>query len=146
MDDRFSRHRPGKLDDQADKSGREAIEEARMVLPGIQALFGFQLIAVFNERFKELTEDERLIHFSATLLVTIAIALIMTPAAYHRLTEQTTISRFFVWLTSWLIAGAMVPLVLGLTLEVSLLGRLVIGEPKASLAIATALFGVFLML
>jgi hypothetical protein len=59
------------------------------------------LIAVFNERFKELTEDERLIHFSATLLVTIAIALIMTPAAYHRLTEQTTISRFFVWLTSY---------------------------------------------
>jgi len=26
-----------------------AIEEARMVLPGIQALFGFQLIAAFNE-------------------------------------------------------------------------------------------------
>jgi len=24
------------------------IEECRMVLPGIQALFGFQLIAVFN--------------------------------------------------------------------------------------------------
>jgi hypothetical protein len=62
-----------------------------MVLPGIQALFGFQLIAVFNERFKELTEDEQLIHFSA-VLVTIAIALIMTPAAYHRLAEQTTIS------------------------------------------------------
>jgi hypothetical protein len=27
---------------------RTIIEEARMVLPGIQALFGFQLIAVFN--------------------------------------------------------------------------------------------------
>jgi len=39
MDNRFSRHRPGKLDEQADKTGREAIEEARMVLPGIQALF-----------------------------------------------------------------------------------------------------------
>ena len=65
---------------QADKIGREAIEEARMVLlPGIQALFGFQLIAVFIERFKELTEDEQLIHFSATVLVTIAIVLIMTP-------------------------------------------------------------------
>jgi Family of unknown function (DUF6328) len=146
MDDRFSRHQPGKLDDQADKTGREVIEEARMVLPGIQALFGFQLIAVLSERFKELTEDERLIHFSATVLVTIAIALIMTPAAYHRLAEQTTISKFFVWLASWLIAGAMVPLMLGLTLEVYLLGLLVIGEPKASLAIATALFGVFLML
>lgn len=117
-----------------------------MVLPGIQALFGFQLIAVFNERFKELTEDERLIHFSATVLVTIAIALIMTPAAYHRLAEQTTISKFFVWLASWLIAAAMVPLMLGLALEVYLLGLLVIGDAKASLAVATVLLGVFLTL
>ena len=117
-----------------------------MVLPGIQALFGFQLIAVFNERFKELTENERLIHFSATVLVTIAIALIMTPAAYHRLAEQTTISKFFVWLTSWLIAAAMVPLMLGLTLEVYLLGLLVIGDPKTSLTVSTALLAVFLML
>jgi hypothetical protein len=30
------------------------IEEARMVLPGIQALFGFQLIAVFNDGFRDL--------------------------------------------------------------------------------------------
>ena len=86
MDDRY-RRRTGKLDEKADKIGREAIEEARMVLPGMQALFGFQLIAVFNERFKELTENERFIHFNATVLVTIAIALIMTPAAYHRLAE-----------------------------------------------------------
>ena len=99
MDNRFSRHRPGKLDEQADKTGREAIEEARMVLPGIQALFGFQLIAVFNERFKELAKDEQL-HFSATVLVTIAIALIMTSAACHRFAEQTTISKFFVWLVA----------------------------------------------
>src|SRR5882762_1083665 len=131
---------------QTEKMAREAIEEARMVLPGIQALFGFQLIAVFNERFKELTEDEQLVHFSATVLVTIAIALIMSPAAYHRLAEQTTISKFFVSLASWLIAAAMVPLMLGLTLEVYLLGLLVIGGLKTSLAVATALFGVFLML
>ena len=104
------------------------------------------MIAVFNERFKELTGDERLIHFSATVLVTIAIALIMTPAAYHRLAEQTTISKFFVWLASWLIAAAMVPLMLGLTLEVYLLGVLVFGEPKTSLVVATALLGVFSLL
>jgi hypothetical protein len=30
-----------------------AIEEARMVLSGTQALFGFQLIAAFNERFQQ---------------------------------------------------------------------------------------------
>jgi len=70
----------------------------------------------------------------------------MTPAAYHRLAEQTTISKFFVWLASWLIAAAMVPLMLGLTLEVYLLGLLVIGDPKTSLAVSTALLAVFSLL
>jgi hypothetical protein len=32
---------------------RTTIEEARMVLPGVQALFGFQLIAVFNNSFHD---------------------------------------------------------------------------------------------
>jgi uncharacterized membrane protein len=92
-----------------------------VVLPGIQALFGFQLIAAFNERFRQLSEGEQLIHFTAIMLVAIAIALIMTPA-YHRLAEQATVSMFFVRLASWLIAAAMVPLMIGLTLEVYLLG------------------------
>jgi hypothetical protein len=30
------------------------IEEARMVIPGVQALFGFQTMAVFNVRFEGL--------------------------------------------------------------------------------------------
>src|SRR5205823_10297737 len=62
-------------------------EEARMVLPGIQALFGFQLIAAFNTRFTELELADRAVHLSALILVALAIALIMTPAAYHRICE-----------------------------------------------------------
>ncbi|MEO7099505.1 MAG: DUF6328 family protein [Luteolibacter sp.] len=39
------------------------LEECRMVLPGIQALFGFQLIAVFNSRFAEaLSRTEQSLH------------------------------------------------------------------------------------
>ena len=38
---------------------RTTIEEARMVLPGIQAFFGFQLIAVFNNRLQDLTHMEQ---------------------------------------------------------------------------------------
>jgi hypothetical protein len=94
-----------------------------------------------------LPEGEQLIHISATVLVTIAIALIMTPAAYHRLAEQTTISKFFVWLAPWLIAVALFPLMLGLTLEVYLLGLLVLGDAKTSLAVSTPIFlAVFSML
>lgn len=47
--------------------------EARMVLPGVQAIFGFQLIAVFNERFAAgLDSREQLAHLVALLLVGLA--------------------------------------------------------------------------
>jgi hypothetical protein len=52
-----------------------------MVLPGIQALFGFQLIAVFNDRFQQLEGLYQLIHFIALVLVALSVAIIMTPAA-----------------------------------------------------------------
>lgn len=52
------------------------LEECRMVLPGIQALFGFQLIAVFNSRFAEdLTRTEQIFHLAAITSVAIAVAL-----------------------------------------------------------------------
>ena len=52
--------------------------ECRMVLPGIQALFGFQLIAVFNERFaRDLGRFDQLLHMTAISLIAIAVALAM---------------------------------------------------------------------
>src|SRR5258705_13998154 len=72
---------------------RTVIEEARMVLPGIQAFFGFQLIVVFNNRFQEFTHTEQVLHLIALLLLAVSIALIMTPAAYHRIAERGMVSR-----------------------------------------------------
>jgi hypothetical protein len=134
---------PARSDQSIDKMAQEAIEEARMVLPGIQALFGFQLIAVFNERFHQLAQAEQVMHYLALLLVALAIAIIMTPAAYHRLVEQETVTEFFVRLASWLIAGAMVPLMLALALEVYLLGLIVLRSQATSATIAGAVLLVF---
>ena len=52
-------------------------EESRMVLPGIQALFGFQLIAVFNRPFFDLSRVDRVVHLTSLLLIAVAIGLIM---------------------------------------------------------------------
>jgi hypothetical protein len=69
------------------------IEESRMVLPGIQALFGFQLIAVFNERFDiALPAAGRWMHSSPSVLIAFAIALIMPPAAFHRQAQRGFVS------------------------------------------------------
>src|SRR5215831_14956226 len=71
------------------------INEARMVLPGLQALFGFQLIAVFTERFASMSPWLQGLHLFATGLVALAVALIMTPAAYHRIAERGFVSKRF---------------------------------------------------
>ena len=59
---------------------KNALDEARMVLPGIQALFGFQLIAIFNDGFDtKLSSSEQDLHLAAISLVAVAVVLIMAP-------------------------------------------------------------------
>jgi hypothetical protein len=131
------------VDQQTEKMAREAIEEARMVLPGIQALFGFQLMAVFNQRFSELSAGEQLVHYIAVLLIALAIGLIMTPAAYHRQVEPGSVSGFFVRLASRLITIAMLPLAVALCLEVYLLGRVILSDRMISFVVAGMLLLIF---
>jgi Family of unknown function (DUF6328) len=98
------------------------IRESRMVLPGIQALFGFQMIAVFNRQFSHaLPLPGQLLHVGATALIVCAIALIMAPAAYHRLAEPDRISRHFANYASAMVSVAMVPLAIALAIELSLI-------------------------
>jgi hypothetical protein len=128
--------------EELDKRAQNAIEEARMVLPGIQALFGFQLIAVFNQRFPQMPAGQQLLHYVALLLVGVAIGLIMAPAAYHRIVEQHSVSRFFIQLASVMIAVSMLPLLTAISFEIYILGHLVLDNDQASvwIAIAVAVF------
>jgi hypothetical protein len=54
--------------------------------------------------------SEQRMHLLALILTMIAIALIMTPASYHRIAEKGTVSRRFVEIASRLLAWAMLPL------------------------------------
>lgn len=96
---------------------RNIHEEARMVLPGIQALFGFQTVAVFNQRFIGLPQEVVICHVLALSLVVLSIALVMTPAAYHRIVEPHRVSERTVRLSSLLICAALAPLAGGLALD-----------------------------
>ena len=73
---------------QAKRLDRELLEllnELRVVLPGVQALFAFLLIVPFNERFASVTGPERRIYTVALLASAVACVLFITPAAFHRL-------------------------------------------------------------
>ena len=131
---------PEKPEDQA----KQVVEEARMVLPGIQALFGFQLIAVFNQRYVELSAANRNLHLAALFLIGISAALIMTPAAYHRQAEPGQVSLFFISLASRLLAWAMLALALGICLDIYIVARLTPLNWLASATIAGGLLSIYL--
>jgi hypothetical protein len=122
------------------------LEECRTVVPGMQALFGFQLIAVFSAVFaQELSLVERLIHLAAIVLLTIAIVLVMAPAALHRQTEPRAVSRRFITISSRLLMASMAPLAAGICLDVYLVARVIVGSRGVARMIALSLLGVFIV-
>ena len=100
------------------------LEECRMVLPGIQTLFGFQLIAVFSDGFfRLLSPGEQRLHLLAMALTAVAVGLIMTPAALHR--REHKVSWLFVRTSSRLLLASMMPLALSICLDFFLIGHAV---------------------
>ena len=119
------------------------LNECRMVLPGIQSLFGFQLIAVFNTGFHErLTVNEQHLHLVAIGLIAIAVAFIMTPAAYHRQAGARQISEGFIRICTRLLLCSMIPLAFGICIDFYLVARVLLDGPVVPY-LATALFAVF---
>ncbi len=109
-----------------EKAATHLLEECRMVLPGVQALLGFQLIAVFNAPFRQLLSlREQLVHLGAMLCVVLAVALIMAPAAIHRLREPSSVSRGYLRLSTRLLMAGMIPLAAGTTADVYLIARII---------------------
>src|SRR5262245_24295660 len=105
------------------RAAQYLLEECRTVLPGIQTLFGFKLISVFNQGFSQkLSETEQRLHLLATTLIAVAIILIMAPAAYHRQTDPEEVTRTFVRLASRLLLASMVPFALGICIDFYLVG------------------------
>jgi hypothetical protein len=108
------------------KAALYILEECRMVLPGIQALFGFQLTVVFSPGFSEKLEPfEQRLHFVAITLLAVAIALIMTPAAYHRQTGPEEVTRSFIRTSSRLLVVSMLPLTLSICIDFYLVGHVI---------------------
>jgi hypothetical protein len=122
------------------------LEECRIVLPGLQVLFSFQLAVIFSERFaKVLDPTQQRLHLVAIGLVAAAIAVIMTPAAYHRQAEPEQVSESFVRLSSWLLLGSMPLLAAAICLEFYLVAQVLLGG-TASIAVAIGLLVVFVVL
>ena len=138
-----SKKSPSQEAESLEKEATHTLEEMRMVLPGVQALFGFQLIAVFNQTFdKILSVDEQRLHLVGVLLTAVTVALTMAPAAYHRQAEPHEISSRFLKLASALLSCGMFSLMLSLLVDCYLIAQIIVKQQTWSLAI-TGLMGAF---
>src|SRR4051794_23189994 len=63
----------------------QMLTKARVILPGAQALLGFQLVIVLTSAFEKLPETSRLLHGASLLCVALAVILLVTLAALHRI-------------------------------------------------------------
>lgn len=120
---------------------KQTLEEARVVLPGVQAIFGFQLIAVFSDGFsKHLSSTEQQLHLVATGMTALAAAIVMAPAALHRQTEPESVSTRLVKACTVLITVGMAPLLIGLPLDFYLISRVILKDPNTALVLGIVLF------
>jgi hypothetical protein len=143
MDDAQAREGAARQELELFQAAEVLLEECRMVLPGIQGLFGFQLIAVFSDGFHQRLEGYvQDLHLLAIALIGIAIALIMTPAATHRQLDPCTVTRGFIALSTRLLLWSMLPLALGLCLDFYLVARVITGSVEV-LWLALLLLAVF---
>lgn len=127
-----------------EKATMHLLEECRMVLPGIQMTFGFQLVVFFNDGFRKLLgPDQRLLHLAAMTGVALSAAIVMAPAAFHRHVEPLQVSGWLLRLGSQLLMWSMLPLALGLCTDLYLLASTVT-TGAAALIYSAAMFIVFM--
>jgi hypothetical protein len=66
----------------------QVLTEARVVLPGAQALLGFQLAMTLTEPFEKLPQSVKLVHLASLGFMTLVMIVLISPAAYHRIVER----------------------------------------------------------
>jgi hypothetical protein len=91
-----------------------ALTEARMVLPGAQALLGFQFLWVFTDGFADLPRASRAMHAGSLLCVALAGILLIAPAAFHRIAEEGQRTRRFYRYASGMVQASLLPLAVGI--------------------------------
>ena len=121
----------------------QVLTEARMVLPGAQALLGFQLATMLMQGFDHLPQSSKYVHLISLILMGLCVILLMTPAAYHRIVERGEDTESFHRLASALLLLAMIPLPLGIGGELLVVLRKVTGSISISIGSSLLILAFF---
>jgi hypothetical protein len=102
----------------------QMLQEIRVILPGTQAVLGFQFIAFFNASFKELSGALQVYHLVNLILITFCAILLITPVALQELRTKGPTTKVWATWTSRFIGLAMFFLLAGVAGDVFVAGNL----------------------
>jgi hypothetical protein len=114
----------------------QLLTEARVIIPGAQALLGFQFAVTLTRAFEQMPQGAKLAHVAALFCVALAVTLLMAPAALHRLSFGGEDAPEFVKIGSAFVIAAPVPLALGITLDTYVAARRALEADVPALLVA----------
>lgn len=136
------------IDEEAEKTSlpdkiKQVLTEGRIVLPGAQALLGFQLSGFFTDAFEKLPRASQLLHLVALSFVALTAILLMTPPAYHRLVEKGEETERFHRVATRFVVSSMVPLALGISVDFYVVLKKVTESARLSALFAAIVLATF---
>ena len=78
-------HETESADDRKNRQLVELLNELRVVLPGVQMLFGFLLAVPFTQRFSTISDLQSNVYYGTFLAATAASVFLIAPASFHRI-------------------------------------------------------------
>jgi hypothetical protein len=124
----------------------QMLTEARVILPGAQALLGFQLIVMMTRPFGQLPRVVQIAHLVALASLALTIVLLICPAAIHRITFNGADDPRVHTTGSFLITVALLPLAVAVSCDLWVALTILFGEGVAALAGSVGAFAFLVVL
>ena len=122
----------------------QMLTEARVIIPGGQALLGFQFVATLTKSFDALPLGIKWLHVSSLAAVSLSVLLLMTPAALHRLAFHGEDDPQFFLIGSRLVIAAALPLALGISGDISVVVFKITESGSVATVVGMAAAAIFL--
>ena len=114
----------------------QLLTEARLIIPGAQALLGFQLTVILTKAFSELPPESKIAHAVALCCIALTVLLLMAPASLHRIAFDGEDDPLFVKIGSWFVITAPLPLAVAIALDTYVAAGRALQSPTIAIALA----------
>ena len=122
---------------------RQVLTEARVIIPGNQALLGFQFAVVLQRSFSGLSPWLKSVHLVSLSFIALSTVLLLTPAPYHRIVEKGEETSHFYVIAHRLVLASLPPLALGVCGDFLVVIYKVSGRFNLSLAGGLSMLAIF---